>query len=457
MAPQDGTGGGAGRVPVGARARLRPQRGAALLRRTGATRRLGAGGNGAGCAQRIRRRRTGSKYHFQLCEFWQSGRGEGPGGHHGIRAAGTGRGSGTLRPGLPGRADVSDRAALPAVHPRQPPRFFSRGRYHPGCVPGAYHHPRETCRGPGRSNRPHRPTRLDFRRAKRTVPGYFRPGDPQSPDSYHRECSAVKSFRDLLAAAAVLSGIPALAFAYAFGTATPDGSSVQQNQVPGSGEPVIWYNPRQSLVLNFGGTYNDSAVVAMGEWNGIGTPMQWSVGKGAAQPCNSADHINSGGWRATTCDNAAFGDAIAVTKRSYEKIGDTWYLSDTDILADSAQLWSPYYTGAIRTDASGRRIQDFRRVFLHELGHALGLDHPDDAGQTVTAIMNSQISSIDSLQLDDINGIIALYSGVDATTSNSASQSSSSNGGGGAVWAMPVLLFLHLAMRRFRRRVPGEA
>lgn len=267
----------------------------------------------------------------------------------------------------------------------------------------------------------------------------------------------MRSFRSLLAAAAVLSGIPVLAFAYTFGTATPDGSSVQQNQVPGSGKPVIWYNPRQSLVLNFGGTYNDSAVVAMSEWNGVGTPMQWSVGKGAAQPCNSEDHVNSGGWRATTCDNAAFGDAIAVTKRSYEKIGDTWYLSDADILANSAQVWSPYYTGAIRTDGSGRRIQDFRRVFLHELGHALGLDHPDDAGQTVTAIMNSQISSIDSLQLDDISGIIALYSGIDATASNSASQRSSSKGGGGAVWGMPVMLLLRLAARRFRRSVPGEA
>lgn len=255
----------------------------------------------------------------------------------------------------------------------------------------------------------------------------------------------------LLAAAGMLSAMPALVFAYAFGTATPDGSSVQQNQVPGSGQPVIWYNPRQSFVFNFGGTYDDSAVVAMSEWNAVGTPMQWSLGNVAAQPCNSADHINSGGWRTTTCDNAAFGDAIAVTKRTYEKIGDTWYLSDADIVANNAQLWSPFYTGPLKTDASGQRIQDFRRVIIHELGHALGLDHPDDAGQSVTAIMNSQISSIDSLQLDDINGIIALYSGVNTTTSNTANQSSSSNGGGGMGWAMPVLMLLRLSARWFRR------
>ncbi len=47
-------------------------------------------------------------------------------------------------------------------------------------------------------------------------------------------------------------------------------------------------------------------------------------------------------------------------------------------------------------------------IALHEVGHALGLGHTDPA--TVTSIMNSVYSSaITSLQLDDINGIQALY------------------------------------------------
>jgi Matrixin/Immunoglobulin domain/NHL repeat len=54
---------------------------------------------------------------------------------------------------------------------------------------------------------------------------------------------------------------------------------------------------------------------------------------------------------------------------------------------------------------------DLRRVALHELGHALGLDHPDQASpaQSVVAIMNSHISNLDSLATDDITGAQSLY------------------------------------------------
>jgi hypothetical protein len=48
---------------------------------------------------------------------------------------------------------------------------------------------------------------------------------------------------------------------------------------------------------------------------------------------------------------------------------------------------------------------------LHELGHVLGLAHPDEAGQDVTAIMNSRVSNVDRLQQDDIDGLFAQYAG----------------------------------------------
>ena len=247
--------------------------------------------------------------------------------------------------------------------------------------------------------------------------------------------------RALLAAAA-LSGMPTLAAGYAFGTATPDGQSVQQNQV--TGNPVIWNIPQQTFVFNFGGGYDDSAVAAMDAWNAVATPLQWSLGSVAAPPCNGGDHINSAGWSTRTCDHTAFGDAIAVTKRSYEKIGDTWYLADTDIVADQSQSWG-IYSGPARQNA-----QDFQRVILHELGHALGLDHPDDAGQTVTAIMNSKINDIDSLQKDDRDGITALYSGITGSATNTANQTASSAGGGGG-WAIPLMAFAAWLQRRKAR------
>ena len=52
---------------------------------------------------------------------------------------------------------------------------------------------------------------------------------------------------------------------------------------------------------------------------------------------------------------------------------------------------------------------DFHRVALHEFGHVVGLDHPDQHGQNVAAIMNSRISGLYSLQPDDIAGGQSLY------------------------------------------------
>ena len=52
---------------------------------------------------------------------------------------------------------------------------------------------------------------------------------------------------------------------------------------------------------------------------------------------------------------------------------------------------------------------DFRRILLHEIGHLLGLNHPDQARQRKTAIMNSVASATDRLQIDDINGVYQRY------------------------------------------------
>ena len=81
---------------------------------------------------------------------------------------------------------------------------------------------------------------------------------------------------------------------------------------------------------------------------------------------------------------------------------------EADIVFNTAQAWNSY-RGALRQASAGGTLQDIRRVALHEFGHVLSLSHPDDVGQVVSAIMNSRISNLDSLQADDINGVRAAY------------------------------------------------
>ena len=75
----------------------------------------------------------------------------------------------------------------------------------------------------------------------------------------------------------------------------------------------------------------------------------------------------------------------------------------TDTVFNSAYIWDSY-RGAFNPG-----ILDFRRVAIHEFGHTLGLDHPDQHGQNVAAIMNSHIGDFDTVQADDIAGAEALY------------------------------------------------
>jgi predicted Zn-dependent protease len=107
-----------------------------------------------------------------------------------------------------------------------------------------------------------------------------------------------------------------------------------------------------------------------------------------------------------------------------------WYRNDELVEADigfnQAKRWDSY-RGATKPGL----VYDLRRVALHELGHVLGLGHPNDHGQTVVAMMNGTIGSLDSLTVDDIAGIEAIY----GTPGGGAGESS--GGASGAAISFP--------------------
>ncbi|MFN2474973.1 MAG: matrixin family metalloprotease [Chthoniobacterales bacterium] len=154
-------------------------------------------------------------------------------------------------------------------------------------------------------------------------------------------------------------------------------------------------------------SFNASAADALNTWNQYLAHMQFRPVIGSLLPAADGDADTSVLF-ANTVYGKPFGDRVlAVTyTNSRNKV-----LTEADVTFNNALDWDSY-SGPRRTE------YDFHRVALHEFGHVFGLDHPDqnhpDVGYVAPkpppiAIMNSTITSTDTLQPDDISGAHALY------------------------------------------------
>jgi hypothetical protein len=181
----------------------------------------------------------------------------------------------------------------------------------------------------------------------------------------------------------------------------PDGNIVMQMQLGSS----------SGTLLDGSTSWGAAVEPAMADWNQWITRVQLRVVRDS-----TAARGDGNGQNNVFFDSNIFGDdfgssTLAVT--THWRRGST--RTEADIIFNTAKSWNSY-RGALRRASSGGTLQDIRRVALHEFGHVLSLDHPDEAGQRVSAIMNSTVSDLETLTSDDIAGVQAAYPSTGSTT-----------------------------------------
>jgi len=158
-------------------------------------------------------------------------------------------------------------------------------------------------------------------------------------------------------------------------------------------------------------SWNDAVAPVAGMWNARLQRVQVSNVMNAGTSASSGDNLNSVVFANDVFGQPFGGSTLAVTYYRYS--GST--MREADVLFNRAQTFNSY-RGPLQFPPHGTAIADIRRVLLHELGHGLGLNHPDTAGQHVVAVMNSIISDQETLSADDIAGGQSLYGAPVATT-----------------------------------------
>lgn len=179
-----------------------------------------------------------------------------------------------------------------------------------------------------------------------------------------------------------------------------------------------WRNGAATFYIGFDGAapngalFRDAFEDAMAEWNAA-TPFRFLVQDSYVDPCEgyvrssggrgfpagSGNGRNSVDFRSDVCGNELDASTLAITLNlgSPGSLGFN-YIVESDIIFNTRYDWSLY-------EGPRRARVDFRRVALHELGHALGLGHEE----TAEAIMSPKITDLDTLTADDIAGATRLY------------------------------------------------
>jgi len=149
-------------------------------------------------------------------------------------------------------------------------------------------------------------------------------------------------------------------------------------------------------------SWGASAESALAGWNRSISRVQFTVVRDSAAPKGDGNGVNNV-FFSNDIYGKPFGQGVIAVSTNWSRRS---VRTESDVVFNAVLTWDSY-NGTLRPG-----VQDFHRVALHEFGHVLGLDHPDENGQAVSAIMNSHVSSLDQLTSDDVSGAQALYGAV---------------------------------------------
>jgi hypothetical protein len=146
-------------------------------------------------------------------------------------------------------------------------------------------------------------------------------------------------------------------------------------------------------------TWGQPAESAMVAWNNYLDRIQFRVIRDSTAATGLGNGVNNVFWSSTI-----YGRTFAPYAGYTLWLNSGSNIYEADVIMNNQLTWNSYRGNA------RNGVVDLRRLIMHEFGHVIGLNHPNDHGQVVDAVMNSSPGNNDELRADDISAAQFLYS-----------------------------------------------